>query len=368
MSPQPEFGKFFLPGPTEVRAEVLRAMTKPMIAHRGAEFEGLFGRLQAGLGAVFRTARPVYVSSSSATGLMEAAVRNAPAGRVLSIVNGAFARRFAHVAKSCGRDVDVLDVEWGRAVGPDDVDKRLGGGRFGAVTVVHNETSTGALTEVQSIAEVCARHGVTVLVDSVSGVGGAPMLPDEWGIDFVFTGSQKALAVPPGLALAVASESYVRGAESAQARGTYFDIVEFDNFAAKRQTPNTPALSLLYALDCQLEHIVAEGIEARWARHTAMAERTLAWTESVVGELPGVGILSPKGERSPTVSAITLPGGCNGAAVAGAMNEAGFVIAPGYGPLKDRTVRVGHMGDHTLDELDACLDTLATVLRKPGVK
>ncbi len=360
----PKYGQFFLPGPTEVRPEVLDAMTRPMIAHRGLEFEALFARLQAGLTNVFRTTRPVYISSSSATGLMEASVRNAPPGRVLSVVNGAFAKRFSHVARSAGRDVEVIDVEWGRGADATVVDQHLTAGKFAAVTVVHSETSTGALSDIKAVAEVCAKHGVTVLVDSVSGLGGAPILPDDWGLDFLFTGSQKALAVPPGLAFAVASERFVKNAESIPDRGTYFDVVEFDTFAAKRQTPNTPALSLFYALDAQLELVVREGIEARWARHKAMADRTVAWTEEMSGAFAGIGLLSPEGERSPTVSCITMPAGLSGAVVAAAMVEAGFTIAAGYGPLRETSVRIGHMGEHTLGELEDCLTKLAEILTK----
>lgn len=361
------YGRFFLPGPTEVRPEVLEAMTRPMIAHRSGEFEGLFGRLQAGLGAVFRTARPVYISSSSATGLMEAAIRNAPEGSILCIVNGAFASRFAHIAKACGRDVEVLDVDYGRAADVGMARAALAKRRFAAMTVVHNETSTGALSDIAALAAACREHDTMLLVDSVSGIGGVPFHPDDWGVDFVLTGSQKALALPPGLAFAVASPRFLEQAAQQRTRGTYFDLVEFDKFAAKRQTPNTPALSLLYALDIQLEHIVKEGIEARWARHAAMADRTAEWASEVAAERPGVGILPPPGERSPTVSAITMPEGASGSVVAGAMAEAGFVIASGYGPLKERTVRVGHMGDHTLEALDECLAMLATMLGRPSL-
>lgn len=360
----PEFGRFFLPGPTEVKADVLAAMTRPMIAHRGADFEALYGRLQAGLGGIFRTSRPVYICASSATGMMEAAVRNAPAGRVLSVVNGAFAKRFAHVARSCGRDVEVFDVEWGRGADIAGIGRRLAGGKFGLVTAVHSETSTGALSDIKAAAEMCAAHGAWLVVDSVSGVGGAPMLPEEWGLDFVFTGSQKALAMPPGLAFSVASERFVKAAESVPNRGTYFDIVEFHKFAAKRQTPSTPAVSLFFALDAQLERMVSEGIEARWARHAAMSDRTAAWTEEQAADLPGIGMLPPPGERSPTVSAIRMPDGLSGAVIVGAMAEEGFTIAPGYGPLQETTVRIGHMGEHSLAELDVCLTRLSDVMKR----
>jgi len=360
----PPFGTFFLPGPTEVRPEVLAAMTRPMIPHRGKEFEALYARCDAGLRRVFKTRRPVFISSSSATGLMEAAVRCAPAGRVLAVVNGAFSERFAEIARACGREVDVLDVPFGRAADPDDVARRLAGGpRYAAVTVAHSETSSGALTDVVAVGAAARAHGARVLVDSVTALGAAPLDVDASGLDFVLTGSQKALALPPGLAFATATEAYMADARVAQARGRYFDVVEFEAFAAKRQTPNTPALPLLYALDAQLARTVGvdgdlaaapEPIKARWARHAAMAEQTWAWTDARTERL-GVAVLAPPGERSPTVTAISLPSGIDPARVVAAVRARGYVVGGGYGAGKATTFRVGHMGDHTPDGLAGCL-------------
>ena len=347
-------GHFFLPGPTEVRAEVLAAMTRPMMPHRGKAFETFFAGLQPGLQQVFRTTRQVLVSSSSATGLMEAAVRCAPPGPILSLVNGAFSERFAHVARACGRTVEVVEVPLGEVVTPDAAEVRFREKSFAAMTVVHSETSTGALTDIRAMQLLARRHGAMCLIDSVTGMAGIPVETDLWDLDYVFTGSQKALALPPGLAFAVASDPFLAQARSAGARGLYFDLVEFDTFARKSQTPNTPALPLLYAAEVQLKAIMAEGLEARWARHRAMAERVRAW----VGEHAGCGILAPEGARADTVTAITLPEGVRGPEVAAAAEAEGYVVGPGYGKLKDRTFRIGHMGDHTLRGLEGCLAAL----------
>jgi aspartate aminotransferase-like enzyme len=357
------FGTFFLPGPTEVRRDVLLAMTHPMIAHRGRAFEELFARIQDGLRAVFRSSRPVFVSSSSATGLMEGSVRCAPPGAVLSLVNGAFSSRYAHVAAACGRDVEVAEVPLGQVVPLDEVERRLSGRRFAAVTVAHSETSTGALTDVRAVTELAHRYGALCLVDSVTGVGGAPLHADAWDLDFVFTGSQKALALPPGLAFAVASDEYMRHAAESPARGLYFDAVEFAEYAAKNQTPNTPALPQLFALDYQLAAIAAEGVEARWARHAAMAAATERWAAGLAARLGGeIGILAPAGARSPTVSAITLPASVRGEAVVAAVAQRGFTVGGGYGKLRERTFRIGHMGDHTPATLARCLAVCAEAL------
>ncbi len=357
------FGQFFLPGPTDVRAEVLAAQTGPMLPHRGAEFESLFSAVQAGLRVVFRTSRPVYVSTSSATGLMEAAVRCARPGAVLSLVNGAFAERFADVARSCGRDVTVLEAPWGSVVPLEQVEHALRTGSYSAVSIVHSETSTGALASLPAFAELCTRHGALSLVDSVTGLAGAPVEPDAWGLDFVFTGSQKALALPPGLAFAVASERYLGTAGDAPHRGRYFDVLEFEQYVHRNQTPNTPATSLLYATARQLEDIAVETMEQRWARHDAMARAMHAWVADTRNALDmPLCIQALEGERSPTVTCVALPSGIRGDALVRATADRGFVIGGGYGKLKATAFRVGHMGDHTVEGLRVCLEAVRDAL------
>jgi aspartate aminotransferase-like enzyme len=349
-------GTFFFPGPTEVRPAVLQAMTQPMIPHRGAAFEAMFGRLQDALQAIFGTRRPVYVSSSSATGLMEAGIRCAPAGRVLSVVNGAFSARFAAIAKGCGRDTDVLEVPWGETVDLDQLGERLRATRYAALTIVHSETSTGALTDVRQAARIARELGTTCLVDSVTGVGGAELRFDEWELDYALTGSQKALALPPGLAFAAASESFIAAARAVPGRGLYFDLVEFESYAGKRQTPNTPALPLLYAADVQLPAIAAEGMTARWSRHRAMAERTHGWVDELASRHGDeIRVLARPEHRSPTVTSVMLPSSLPSSTVLKAVAERGFTIGSGYGKNRETTIRIGHMGDHTLEGLARCL-------------
>lgn len=360
MSVSYAFGKFFVPGPTDVRPDVLAAMTQPMIAHRGPEFEAMFARIQEGLRAVFRTERPVYVSSSSATGLMEAAIRCAPAGRILALVNGGFSERFAKIADMCGRDCDRYEVAAGSAHDPAELRNRLAGKRYVAITVVHSETSTGVLNDVRAMSDVAHESGALCLIDSVSGLGGTPLEFDEWKCDYVLTGSQKALALPPGLAFAAASVDFVRAAKEVSGRGVYFDLGEFDQFAAKNQTPNTPAVSLLYAADAQLQAIAAEGMEARWARHLAMQQEVVEWTERLAER--GISIVARPGERSPTVSAIRLPGGMTPRGFITEVRRTGYTLGAGYGALKDTTFRMGHMGDHTVATVRGCLQACEEVL------
>lgn len=377
MSPQtPEepprpFGRFFLPGPTEVRPEILQAQVRAMIGHRGPHIRELVEELQSGLREVFLTERPVLISSSSATGLMEAAVRNGATRRLLALVNGAFSRRFADIARACGLEVDEVAVPWGEAHDPARVAEALRAGSYDAVTVVHSETSTGVLNPVADIAEVVAGHPDTLLlVDSVTGVGGAELRADDWGLDFVLTGSQKALALPPGLSFAVASEGMLARSASAERKGVYFDLARFARSMEKLQTPNTPALSLMYALAAQLRDIRAETLEVRWRRHAQMAERTWAWVEEMRAAGVALRVMAPEGRRSPTVTCIELGDGMKGPAVVQGMRERGWVIGGGYGKLKADHIRIGHMGDHTVEELGGLLEALQATLalRKEAVR
>ena len=356
-------GTFFFPGPTEVRAEVLAAMTQPMIPHRGAAFEAMFGRLQDSLQVIFGTKRPVFISSSSATGLMEAAVRCAPTGPVLSVVNGAFSTRFANIARACGREVDTMDVPWGDTVEMTQLEDRLKMRRYAAITIVHSETSTGALTDVRTATRLARGNGAACLVDSVTGVGGAELKFDEWELDLALTGSQKALALPPGLAFAATSAEFIARAKNTPDRGQYFDLVEFEAYAAKRQTPNTPAIPLFHAADVQLGAIVREGMEARWKRHTEMARRTHAWVNALAGRYgEAFRVTARAGHRSPTVTSIALPPSLPSATLTRAVRERAYTIGSGYGKNRDTTIRIGHMGDHTLEGLEKCLSAAEVAL------
>ena len=359
-----DFGTFFLPGPTEVREEVLRAMLKPMIPHRSAEFEELFAKVQAGLGGLFRTRRPVFVSASSGTGMMEAGIRAIPEGRILCLVNGAFSERFAHIAEMCGREVDRYEVPWGNVHSVDELDTYLTKREYRAVTVTHCETSTGALNPVRQVSDLAHSRGALCLIDSVSALGGAELQFDEWGLDYVLTGSQKALALPSGLAFAAASDEMVALAAQAKNRGVYFDIVEMDKFAKGNQVPATPAFSLIYSLDVQLDAIADEGVEARWARHADMAKLTSDWLETSRSRTGADWAnIVDKNSRSPTVSTIRLPERMAGPDFVKAVKKRGIVVGGGYGKLGATTFRIGHMGDHTVATIQRCLDACEEAIR-----
>lgn len=357
------FGKFFLPGPTEVKADILSTMSRPMISHRGAEIEAIQSRIDERLQKVFRTTHPVFTVTSSATGLMEGGVRNAVKSRLLCLINGAFSKRFHKAAVNSGIACDKLEIEFGAAHTPDLLADALKKNQYDVVSVVHSETSTGVLNPIRELAQVAHDSGdVVMVIDTVSSMAAAPIECGDWDLDYVLTGSQKAIALPPGLAFCTANERMMERAKASKIRGLYFDLVEIHASWSKHQSPNTPGVSLLYALDAQLEHMMKEGMEARWARHAAMARRTWSWVDEQRSRGHELKVLAPEGYRSPAVTCISAPAGKTGPQIVSAMKEKGFVITPGYGDAKDSMIRIGHMGEHTVDELDVLLGALEEVL------
>lgn len=359
-----KFGRFLLPGPTEVHPDVLAAMQRPMISHRGAEMVELFKSVEPRLQRVWRTSRRVYIGTCSATGFMEMAVRCGVRQRVLALVGGAFGERFGGIAAASGREVVRLDVPIGGTVEPDMLWDALKRSDVDAVTVVHSETSTGALAPLDKLAAVVHEFDdVALLVDAVTSCGGCPVETDLWDLDFVLTGSQKALALPPGLAFAVASPRMLSRARRVPERGAYFDLLAFERAAADYQPTFTPAIPLLYALHAQLARIEAQGgIEARWARHERMRQTVERWVDGRGSEL-GFRLLPPVDRRSWTISGLEVPNAAGGRAVVKALREKGWVIGTGYGRLKESTIRIGHMGDHTPEAVEELLGVLESVMR-----
>lgn len=361
MSQPLEPGRFFLPGPTEVHADVLDAQNGPMIGHRGQAIQDLMASIGEGLKPVFQTERPVIVSTSSATGMMEAGLRNGVVdGKVLSLVTGAFSKRFADIARSCGYDVDVWQVEWGTVHDPDELASRLASDSYDAVTLSQSETSTGSLQDLEAIAAIVNQHEETVLlVDSVTGIGGVETYTDAWGIDYILTGSQKALALPPGLAFAVANDAVLARSDKKTDKGWYFDLAMLHEQVIDNQTPATPAVSLLYALDYQLGRINAETMPVRWKRHLAMQQRTFEWVDEMRERGLDLDVFAAEGHRSPTVTCVATG---RSKEIVAELFTRGWVVGGGYGKLEDSTFRIGHMGDHTLDELEQLLEVLTEVV------
>ena len=349
--------RLVIPGPVEVRPEILDAQTEWMIGHRSAAFAELFARIEDKLKQAFLTQNRVFIHGSSGTGLWEGASRNCIRDdrKALHLVGGAFSERWAEISQWNGKQIDVISVDWGKAHTPEMVANALRKETYDAVCMVHNETSTGVTNPLKDIAAVVRQYDDTLLlVDTVSGFLGAELRSDEWGIDVALTSSQKAFALPPGLAFAAVSDRVIERASQIRNRGYYFDFLEINKLLQKNNTPATPPISLMYAADRQLDDIMAEGVENRWARHLHMRDMTIAWAQS-----RNLGLFAQDGYRSPTVTTVANTIGFDIDAMAKFMGGKGFSMDKGYGQIKGKTFRIAHMGDMqvaTLEEVLAGLD------------
>lgn len=357
--------RLFIPGPTDVLPDVLAAQAAPMIGHRSDEFEALFAKLEAQLQQLYFTQARVYMLAASGSALHEASIRNAVSHRVLCFVNGAFSERWFNCAAGCDKEAIRVDVEWNTAVKPQQaaaaLEQALASGPVDAITVVHNETSTGVTSPVGEIAAVARELSpdTLVMVDAVSSFAGARIPFDEWGLDLCLTSSQKCLAAPPGLAFCAVSDRLLERAKSVKGRGWYFDFLNLEKSLQKSTTPSTPAISLMRALSVQLDRIFAEGLDARFARHQQLAERTQRWAVA-----QGFALMAEEGYRSPTVTNVANSRQIH----IGKLNEhlaaLDMEISDGYGSYKGKAFRIAHMGEATDADLERLFGAMAEFLAK----
>ncbi len=357
--------RFFNPGPVWVRPQVLQALTGPMMSHRSQAFMDLYGPILEKLPKIFRTAGKAHTLASSATGVWEAALVSCVEGPVLACSNGSFSDKWGEMGKRLGLDVDVLKYEWGKPVLADDVRKKLAEKKYAAVTMAHNETSTGVISDLGAIAKAVRENSDALMfADVVTSLAGTKVEVDAWGLDIAICGSQKALALPPGLAVFSLSERALAAAKRKKFRGLYLDLVEIDAYAAKKQTPSTPCISLLYALAMQLDHILAEGLENRWARHHEMLRAVEEWAPKA-----GFRFSSEAGAHSPTVSSLMPPEGVSAEELNRRMRAEKFTPGSGYGKFKPTCIRIGHMGDvdvASVKALCAAYERVAASMRAPA--
>lgn len=342
---------YFLPGPTYVLEEVRQAMTRPLMGHRSAGFKEIFARVTSGLPAVFGTSREVLIQTSSGSLIWDMAVVSGVRQNILHLTNGAFSERFQTSSKAWGKQADQVSVPWGEPMDPDLVREALRRKQYEAVTLAHNETSTGVLNPLAEIAAVVREESdALVFVDGVSSVGGARVESEAWGIDLLFTGSHKALACPPGLAMVTLSERFVERAEKNEHRGYYTDLLRNLKKHRDGATVTTPAMPQYFALEAQLERLAAEGIGARCDRHLKLRARTEAWA----GANDFTYASAPAG-ASPTVSCLRPPAGVDPRVLVQRMIARGFTLGGGYGAWKPDTFRIGHMGEVQLSDLNRLL-------------
>ena len=356
--------KLHIPGPVEVSEKTFKAFCSPMIGHRGQGFKDLYAKIQPQLQTLLTTRQLVYLSTSSAWGVMEGAVRNLVQKKVLNCMCGAFSDKWLDVSKKCGKPAEALQVEWGSPIRAEAIDQRLATGEFDAITLIHNETSTGVMSPLAEVAALKKKYpDVMFIVDAVSSMTAVPMKFDELGIDVLLAGTQKAFALPPGTAVFVASSAALAKAATAKDRGYYFDFVEFQKNAEQSMTPSTPSISHIYALASKLDEFMAEGLEARYARHRQTNQMVHDWAAR-----HGFTLFPEKGFESVTLTCVNngaKPGSrsVDVAKLQKLVKDRGFLIDGGYGKIKGTTFRISNMGDETAASMTPLIGALDEAIK-----
>ncbi len=352
--------KLFIPGPVEVREDVLQKMATPMIGHRTKDASALQRGISEKMQKLMYTNNAILLSTTSGSGLMEGAVRSCTTKRAAMFSVGAFGDRWHKMATSNGVPADLFSSEPGKPTTPQMVDDALATGQYDLVTITHNETSTGVMNPVEEIAEVLRKYPEVVwCMDTVSSLGGTKIDVDSLGVDICITSTQKCLGLPPGMAICSFSEKAIAAAKKVEFRGTYLDLLELYNYVQKKdhQYPSTPSLSHMFALDYQLDRILEEGIENRFTRHLEMAKIVRAWAKENYALFPD------EEYASNTLTTVKNTKGISVSDLNKKLGEHGYMISNGYGDLKEVTFRIAHMADATVEEIHellALIDKLAS--------
>ena len=352
--------KLFIPGPVEVRKEVLDKMSTPMIGHRSKDASILQKSISEKLQKLFYTSNEILLSTSSGTGLMEGAIRSCTAKRAAVFSVGAFGDRWYKIALSNNVPANIFKVEMGKAIRAEEIDKVLSTGKYDLITVTHNETSTGVMNPIDDIAVVMKKYPEVILVvDAVSSAAGTKIEVDKLGIDICLTSTQKAIGLPPGMSICTFSEKAIKNAEKVEFRGTYLDLLALYKYLKKKdyQYPSTPSISHMYALDYQLDYILnEEGLENRFARHIEMANIVRDWAKRYFELFPEEKYLSN------TLTTVKNTRNIDVAKLNKELGDRGFQISNGYGDLKNKTFRIAHMGDCTVNDVSELLLNINDIL------
>jgi len=346
--------RLFIPGPVKVNEDVLAELARPTVGHRSKEFAQLHSETVDMLKKVLFTDQNVFLFTSSGSGGWEAAIRNCvgPDETVLCTCCGAFSDKWADVTKSCGRNVEELKVDWGRPILTEMIDEKLASGKYAAITLMYNETSTGLTNPVYETSKMIKQKypDVLVFVDAVSAMVGLPLHFDQLGWDVAFASVQKAFAIPPGLAVVAVSNRALEKSNNVPGRGYYFDFQQFAKRAQQNQTPTTPAIPHIMALHYQCKKLLAEGMENVWQRHQQMGEFVRAWARGKFD------LFCQEKYASNTLTTVKNTRGINVAETIKVIQQKhNTIFGNGYGKLKEQTFRIAHMGDITLDELKELL-------------
>src|SRR6056297_84459 len=353
--------KLFIPGPTEVKSEVLEKMANPLIGHRTKEASDLQRAISQKLQKLMFTHNEILLSTSSGSGLMEGAVRSCTRQRAAVFTCGAFGERWYEMAVANQVNADRFEVEYGQAITSEMVGQALKSGNYDLITITHNETSTGVMNPIKEIAKVVQQYpDVIFCVDTVSSLGGVKIPVDELGIDVCIASSQKCLGLPPGISLCSISEKALQAAREVKHRGVYFDLLRLYEYLVKKdyQYPSTPSISHMFALDYQLDLILEEGLENRFQRHQIMADKVREWAKD------NFSLFAEEKFASNTVTCVKNTNGFNFKNLNQRLAEKGFMISGGYGKLKDKTFRIAHMGDITIKEIEELLVNIDKIMEQ----
>ncbi len=348
--------ELFIPGPVDVREELRQELSKEMIGHRSSEFSNLYRKIIPKLQKLTQTQNKVFISTSSSTGLMEAAVKNTVKNKCLNLINGAFGKRWHEITKRSGKKTEKIEKEWGKPIRREDIEEKVKEKDIDCVTLIHNESSTALENPLEKISKAIPEDTL-FLVDTVSSMGGVDIPVDKYDIDICLFGTQKCLGLPPGLAFFTVSEKAIEKSKNVKNKGYYFSFDNFIKYDKKEQTITTPNIPLLYALDKQLTYILQEeGLENRWKRHKKMAEITREWANNNFETYP------EKGHESKTLTAIENTTGINISKLIKELRNRGYLISNGYGELGGKTFRIGHLADREIHELKELLNQIDEVL------
>ncbi|MFC1946819.1 pyridoxal-phosphate-dependent aminotransferase family protein [Chloroflexota bacterium] len=356
-----------IPGPTPIPDDVRQAMARQMINHRGPEFAETINRVTENLKTFFQTKNDVFILTGSGTGGLEAAAVNvmSPGDKVLSVSNGVFGERFAMIARTFGAEIIPLEFEWGTAPDPDEVKKAIrANDDIKTVLVTHNETSTGVTCDLESISKVVKEAGKLLVVDAISSLSSIDLPVDEWKCDIVVSGSQKGWMIPPGLAMISVSEESWKAHAGATMPRVYWDFTRAKSYLEKGQTPWTPAVSLIFALDVSLQMMLDEGLQNIIARHSRVAEKARQGVESL-----GLSLFADEKYASNTVTAVKATNGLDTKKLLRILREEyKIILGGGQQKLDGKIFRIGHLGWVNESDIEIVINSLKEALPKAGFK
>jgi serine---pyruvate transaminase len=364
LGPVADRSKLLTPGPTSVPPEVLAALAEPVLHHRGPDFKEIFLETLDRLKQVYRTTNDVLVLTSSGTGAFESAIVNlhSAGDRIVIVSSGEFGERWQKLGAAFGLDVVPLRYGWGETPDPNEIGRALAESGARSYVIVHSETSTGVVCDLEAVLDACRPTGALSIVDAISSLGAVPLETDAWGADVVVTGSQKALMTPPGLAFVSVSERAWERAATATLPRFYFDWAKARKAQAKGSTATTPATSTVAALHAALGSLLADGIEVTYARHRALGRACRAGLSAI-----GLDLYSPSDDRSAVLTGALTPEGVDAGELRLALRRRhGIEIAGGHGDIADRLFRVGHIGHVTIADIEEAMDSITEELRAAG--